>query len=195
MSCDDNSFVTAVVEKSERYLAGEVAKVHKQINTIKGSHESDKVKIANLQLDNQELKKTVKDLKNTVEGLSNQVVKLTNEFTTFKESVEKSRHTDPLHVMENAIRASLNVLMTASGSPTGMPPVSGLDITPLMAAVQSYGEPQATNTQKPRESPQPSTGETSQNIPHVDKSPPPYNAKKVALSLGKRKHPAAEAPW
>ena len=50
--------------------------------------------------------------------------------------------------MENAIRANLNVLMTASGWATGLPPVSGLDIAPLMAAVQSYGEPQVTSTPK-----------------------------------------------
>lgn len=105
MSCaDDKDFVLEMIDKSERYIAGEMPKVLQEIKMLKSNQVKDAMRIQELTRENT--------------SLNEKVDKLTNEVETLK---KERASTVVLKTMEHAFRAGLHTVMATSGA---------LDITP-----------------------------------------------------------------
>lgn len=95
MSCpDDIDFVRDIVEKSERFLASEMAKIHHELIELKARQAIDNATIQKLEKDNKILKEKVKVLTSNVERGDGQ---------------KKT-----LQTVEEAFRAALHSVMGAS---------------------------------------------------------------------------------
>ena len=122
MSISDEDFISKMIEKSERFITSEIAKVQNQVRTLIEKEKIDSAKIEELQAENNRLNEKV-------ERLENQLVNLEQEVHLPKDFQQSSM----LTVMENAFRAGLHSVMGASASMDSM-----------HALAQSLSEPTAT---------------------------------------------------
>ena len=89
---EDQDFVISVVEKAERFMASEMAKMKQEIQTLKAKQEKDSGKIKTLQIENRRLNEHVEALTCQIESMKK----------------EQPNHTT-LKTMVDAFRAGLSL--------------------------------------------------------------------------------------
>jgi predicted transcriptional regulator len=114
---DDQDYVTKIVEKTERFVVAEMAKIKNDVTLIKNTQSESKAKIANLQSENQQLKAENETLKNQVHTLSREV-----------ENIRKHSGEQLLKTLEDSFRAGLMTVLRASKD-------VDMDITPVLQAM------------------------------------------------------------
>lgn len=145
VSCGDKDFVTESIERVELFVASEVAKLHKEITTLKKKQSADELQIANMTVENRSLREKVDGLMSTVEAQAKEIDHLNS---LVKHTTGEKKGEEAIRVIENAFAAGLNSVRQASSQGIDF------DITPLLATVvdtlpNSCSTPQSRTLQLP----------------------------------------------